>query len=305
MSAGMASRRPGISNRELIAPELDRLTPWLERATERLPLFAKAGLKSVISGAITHTPDGVYLSGPAPGPKNYWMHCGASIGICQGGGAGKYLGAMDGAWPGRDQHARIRSAPFRQLGEQGLHRRSLGRRLSPHVLLLQARPSSTRSAANLRTSSLHEKLKARGGQFQQIFGWERARWYDTSGKGEQFSYKRSNWWEAVKAEATGGARSASASWTFRPSPSSTSTGPDAHAFLDRICANKIPTKDGGIILGHLLNENGFIESEMTVTRLGAETVLRALRRRRSALRQGPARMAQKARRARDDHRHHR
>ncbi len=76
---------------ELIAPELDRLTPWLERATERLPLFGKAGLKSIISGAITHTPDGVYLSGPAPGPKNYWMHCGASIGICQGGGAGKYL----------------------------------------------------------------------------------------------------------------------------------------------------------------------------------------------------------------------
>ena len=48
------------------------------------------------------------------------------------------------------------------------------------------------------------------------------------------------------------------------------TGPDAHAFLDRICANKIPTKDGGIILGHLLNENGFIESEITVTRLSAE-----------------------------------
>ena len=37
------------------------------------------------------------------------------------------------------------------------------------------------------------------------------------------------------------------------------TGPDAYAFLDRICANKIPAKDGGIILGHLLNANGFIE----------------------------------------------
>ena len=45
---------------ELIAPELDRLMPWLERAGERLPLFAEAGLKSVVSGAITHTPDGNY-----------------------------------------------------------------------------------------------------------------------------------------------------------------------------------------------------------------------------------------------------
>ena len=47
-------------------------------------------------------------------------------------------------------------------------------------------------------------------------------------------------------------------------------GPDAYAFLDRICANKIPAKDGGIILGHLLNENGFIESEITVTRLAPD-----------------------------------
>jgi dimethylglycine dehydrogenase len=47
-------------------------------------------------------------------------------------------------------------------------------------------------------------------------------------------------------------------------------GRDAGAFLERICANKIPTKDGGIILGHLLNANGFIESEITVTRLAAD-----------------------------------
>jgi dimethylglycine dehydrogenase len=48
------------------------------------------------------------------------------------------------------------------------------------------------------------------------------------------------------------------------------TGKDAYSFLERICANKIPAKYGGIILGHLLNANGFIESEITVTRLGPE-----------------------------------
>jgi dimethylglycine dehydrogenase len=47
-------------------------------------------------------------------------------------------------------------------------------------------------------------------------------------------------------------------------------GRDASAFLDRICANNIPKRDGGIVLGHLLNANGFIEGEITVTRLGAE-----------------------------------
>ncbi|WP_119269141.1 FAD-dependent oxidoreductase [Taklimakanibacter deserti] len=249
---------------ELIAPELDRLTPWLERATERLPLFAKAGLKSIISGAITHTPDGVYLSGPAPGPRNYWMHCGASIGICQGGGAGKYLaqwmvhGQAEinmrefdprrfGNWASKDYTAEVSIADY-------------------HHMYYCYKPAEQHEVGrNLRKSALHEKLKAEGAQFAQIFGWERARWFDKTGKGEDFSYRRSNWWEAVKQEALAvrekvGLMDLSTFAKFEVA------GADAYAFLDRICANKIP-KTGGIILGHLLNDNGFIESEITVTRL--------------------------------------
>ena len=37
------------------------------------------------------TPDGNFLAGPAPGLKNFWMFCAASVGIAQGGGAGKYM----------------------------------------------------------------------------------------------------------------------------------------------------------------------------------------------------------------------
>ena len=253
---------------ELVAPELDRLTPWLERATERMPIFGNAGLKSIISGAITHTPDGTYLSGPAPGPKNYWMHCGASIGICQGGGAGKYLaqwmvhGQAEinmrefdprrfGNWASKDYTAEVSVADY-------------------HHMYYCYKPSEQHEVGRgLRRSSLYEKLKAEGAQFAQIFGWERPRWYDTTGKGEAYSFKRSNWFDAVRDEALAvrekvGLMDLSTFSKFEV------TGPDAYGFLERICANKIPAKDGGIILGHLLNENGFIESEITVTRLGPE-----------------------------------
>jgi dimethylglycine dehydrogenase len=121
----------------------------------------------------------------------------------------------------------------------------------------------------LRKSSLYEKLKAEGAQFAQIFGWERPRWYDTSGKGEAYSYKRSNWFEAVREEALA-VRERVGLMDLSTFSKFDVKGRDAYAFLERICANKIPTKDGGIILGHLLNENGFIESEITVTRLGPE-----------------------------------
>jgi dimethylglycine dehydrogenase len=48
------------------------------------------------------------------------------------------------------------------------------------------------------------------------------------------------------------------------------TGRDANGFLDRIFANRIAQRDGGIMLGHLLTPSGYIESEITVTRLSAD-----------------------------------
>ena len=253
---------------ELVAPELDRLTPWLERATERMPIFGNAGLKSIISGAITHTPDGTYLSGPAPGPRNYWMHCGASIGICQGGGAGKYLaqwmvhGQAEinmrefdprrfGNWASKDYTAEVSVADY-------------------HHMYYCYKPGEQHEVGRgLRKSSLYDKLKAEGAQFAQIFGWERPRWYDSSGKGEAYSYKRSNWFDAVREEALA-VRERVGLMDLSTFSKFDVKGRDSYAFLERICANKIPAKDGGIVLGHLLNENGFIESEITVTRMNAE-----------------------------------
>ena len=71
--------------------DLDRIAPWLERVIERMPIFADAGIRKVINGATPHTPDGAPLLGPAAGLKNFWMCCGTSFGIAQGGGCGKYL----------------------------------------------------------------------------------------------------------------------------------------------------------------------------------------------------------------------
>eukprot|EP01037_Dinobryon_pediforme_P036604 gene36604-43626_t len=125
---------------------------------------------------------------------------------------------------------------------------------------------------DLRLSPLHERLKAAGAQFEQVFGWERARWYDVpaadggAGEGERYSFRRSNWWEPVRAE-TLAVRHGVGLMDLSTFSKFEVTGPGAHAFLDRICANKIPARDGGLILGHLLNVNGFIEAEITVTRL--------------------------------------
>jgi len=68
--------------------------PWLERVMERMPIFADAGVIRVVNGASPRTPDHNPLVGPAPGLRNFWLSCGASIGIAQGAGAGKYLAQL-------------------------------------------------------------------------------------------------------------------------------------------------------------------------------------------------------------------
>ena len=253
---------------ELEPNELDRIMPWLEKATERLPLFGKTGVKSIISGAITHTPDGVYLSGPAHGPQGYWMHCGASIGIAQGGGSGKYLaqwmvhGQADinmrefdprrfGPWATKDYTSEVSVTDYH------------------HMYYCYKPAEQHKVGRNLRKSALHDTLAKHGAQFAQIFGWERARWYDASGEGENFSFRRSNWWNAVRGEALA-VRERVGLMDLSTFAKFDVKGKDAYAFLNRICANKVPEKDGGIILTHLLNENGFIESELTITRMAGD-----------------------------------
>ena len=45
------------------------------------------------------------------------------------------------------------------------------------------------------------------------------------------------------------------------------TGEDSYKFLDRLCVNRIPKKDGSIVLTHILNDIGRIQSELTITKL--------------------------------------
>ena len=121
------------SENELFEGDIDRIAPWLEKALERMPIFAEAGIKRVINGAIPHTPDGNPLVGPAHGVRNFWQCCGSSIGIAQGAGCGKYLAQWMVHGDADINMASGRSAPLRRLCRCGLHPRQELRRLSQHV----------------------------------------------------------------------------------------------------------------------------------------------------------------------------
>ncbi len=249
----------------LTPPDHDVLMPWLELAAQRIPIFGEAGIKQTISGPITHTPDGGFLMGPAPGLRNYWMCVGASIGITQGPGAGKYLAQ----WMVHGQtEINVREMDPRRFGPWATLDYTIDKSIDEYHEMYQVRmPGEYRPAGRpMRMTPIHADLDARGAQWQDVWGWERPRYY---GPAEEYSWRRSNAFDVVGDECRGvrervGIADLTAFAKFSV------TGADAPALLDRLSANRLPARQGGTRLVHLLTSQGGIEGEMTVTRLHAD-----------------------------------
>jgi dimethylglycine dehydrogenase len=256
------------SENELFSDALDRIAPYIERVFSRMPVYADAGIKRIVNGAIPHTPDGNPLLGPAGGLDNAWMCCGSSIGIAQGGGCGKYLAQ----WMVHgDAEINMAGVDPRRFGgyADGAYTAAKSHQDYAHMYATHL-PGDERPAARpARASTLYEKLKAKGAVHTEAFGWERPKWFSLDGREEETGFRRNNTHDVVAAECAAvrervGILDLSSFAKFEV------TGRDAGAFLDRIYANRMPRKVGGITLAHRLGENGRIHGESTVTRLAEE-----------------------------------
>lgn len=254
------------ASNELFPDDLDRIAPWLERAIERMPLFGEVGIRRVINGAIPHTPDGAPLLGPTAGLKNFWMCCGTSFGIAQGGGCGKYLAQWMLHGDAEINMAEFDPRRFGAFADSSYVRDKVF--LDYRSTFTTRRPGEEEMAGRPRKMSpLHEKLGAQGCVHTETFGWERPKWFSLDGRAEDYGYGRNNVFDVVRDEVAAvhervGVLDLTGFAKYDIS------GPGAEAFLSRVCANQMPRNTGGIALVHLLSPGGRIQGEMTITRLG-------------------------------------
>jgi dimethylglycine dehydrogenase len=253
------------SSNELFADDLDRIAPWLERAIERMPIFGDVGIRRVINGAIPHTPDGAPLLGPAAGLKNFWMCCGTSFGIAQGGGCGKYLAQ----WMLHGD-AEINMAEFdpRRFGAFADPKYVRDKVFLDYRLTFTTRsPGEEEMAGRPRKMSpLHDRLRAQGCIHTETFGWERPKWFSLDGRVEDYGYGRNNVFDVVAGEVAA-VHERVAVLDLTGFAKFDVSGAAAESFLNRVCANQVPRKTGGVALVHLLSPAGRIQGEMTVSRL--------------------------------------
>ncbi|HSG87529.1 MAG TPA: FAD-dependent oxidoreductase [Candidatus Limnocylindrales bacterium] len=257
----------GASN-ELFEPELDRIMPNLERVMERMPLLAGVGIRKVVNGAISHTPDSNPLVGPAAGVRNFWLATGTGIGIAQGPGCGKYLaqwmihGAAEINMLGLDPR-RFGAFADEAYASAKAHREywDMYRLIPPGEERSEGRP--------VRTTPLYDRLQAKGCVFTEGFGWERPKWFSPDGRAEAGSFRRNDVFDVVAAESRA-VRERVGVFELPSFSKFDVSGSGAEAFLDRLCANRVSRRPGGIVLAHALTDAGRILTEFTITRLAGD-----------------------------------
>ncbi|NKB28447.1 MAG: FAD-dependent oxidoreductase [Rhodobacteraceae bacterium] len=248
--------------------DFDHFEPILERAIERMPMLAEAGIHTFFNGPESFTPDNAYYLGPQPECDNLWVAAGFnSIGIQSAGGAGMALAQWmkEGLMPfdlGDVDIARVE--PFQR------NRHYLQTRVSESLGLLYADHFPFRqkaTARGVRRSPVHHVLEAHGAVFGEAGGWERANWFAETGASRDYpvGWPRQPWFDNVAREHTA-MRTGVGMYDMSSFGKIRVEGPDACAFLNRVAANQIDVPPGRIIYTQFLNARGGIEADVTVIR---------------------------------------
>ena len=254
---------------QLLDDDWTHFEPLMEQAIARVPALAMTGIKQLINGPESFTPDGNWMIGEAPELGGFFVGAGFNaFGIASAGGAGRALAEwivggeppMD-LWP-----VDIRRFGAPQRSTRWVRARTMEAYAKhytlafPHEEYASARPT--------RMSPLYAELKAAGACFGEKLGWERTNWFASAGvePRDLYSYERQNWFPHVGAEHRA-CRETAALFDQSSFAKFMLTGRDAVKALDWICANNITRATGSLVYTQMLNRRGGIECDLTIATL--------------------------------------
>jgi dimethylglycine dehydrogenase len=256
----------------LLPPDLDRIAPYLESAGERIPAFAEAGIRTVVNGPDAYTPDGRCLMGWVPGARDMFVLAGFSIfGIVFGGGAGSYAAEWIVDGQPSDNMWELDVRRFGPYANSNSYLVERAREVFEDEYKIHFPEEERPAGRPLKADPLYERLLAKGAVMGVRFGWERPLWFARTGEDarDEYSFRRGNWFDAVGDECRSvrtkvGVLDQTSFAKFMVS------GPGAEAFLDRLCANRLPSEPGRMALTQMLTPKGGIECDLTVSMLRPE-----------------------------------
>jgi len=257
---------------EPLPPDLDRIAPSLELGYQHFPAMQAAGIKRIINGPFTFSPDGNPLVGPVQGVPNFWCACAVMAGFSQGGGVGLALSQwMVHGDPGFDvwamDVARYGSWATRSYTNKKV-RENYSRRFSirfPNEELPAARPQ--------QTTPLYDILLSQGAVMGDSWGLETPLWFAPEGvePRDAVSFHRSNDFAHVKYECLG-VRNCVGVTEIANFAKYEFLGPGAEAYLSQLMTNRMP-RAGRLVLTPMLNHAGKLIGDFTIAKAGPQRFL--------------------------------
>jgi len=253
----------------LLNPDWDHFEPLMAEALARVPGLETAGIKQLLNGPESFTPDGNFILGESPEVDGFYVGAGFNaFGIASAGGAGKALAEwVAGGEPPMD----LWPVDIRRFGrphrDVGFVRTRTMEAYAKHYTM--AWPfEEMRSARPTRVSPLYLRLKDEGAVFGEKLGWERPNWFAPPGvePKDHYSYGRQNWFSHVGAEHAA-CRERAVIFDQTSFAKFEMIGRDAEAALQWICANDLAKPPGRLTYTQMLNRKGGIECDLTVARL--------------------------------------
>ena len=257
--------------------DFDHFEPILERAVKRFPFLDKAGIKTFFNGPESFTVDNRYLLGETPEVKNFFVAAGFnSVGIQSAGGAGKVLADwINSGRPTID----LWEVDIRRMMPFQKNKNYLRTRVSETLGLLYADHFPYRqfeTGRNIKRSPIHFHLEKQGACFGETSGWERPNWFLNENELSQkkipeykYSWKRQNWF-SNSADEHKAIRNSVGLFDLSSFGKIRLSGKDSEDFLQKICGNNIAVPVGKIVYTQFLNDDGGIESDVTITRLSSD-----------------------------------
>lgn len=254
---------------QLLDSDWDHFAPTMELAIGRVPSLAQAGVRQLINGPESFTPDGNFILGEAPEVRNVFIGAGFNaFGIAAGGGAGQALAEWvhHGMAPYDLWVVDIRRFGRPHLDTGWVRTRTL-EAYSKHYTM--AWPfEEHHSGRPCRTSPLYDRLRASGAVFGEKLGWERPNWFAGDGDTDHdlYTYGRQNWFTAVGREHRA-CREAAVLIDQTSFAKYAVKGPGALDALDWICANDVRKPVGSLTYTQMLDDRGGIQCDLTVARV--------------------------------------
>ncbi|MBI1878716.1 MAG: FAD-dependent oxidoreductase [Chloroflexi bacterium] len=240
-------------------------------ALEIMPALKKAQLATKFNGMFAFTIDGMPILGESALVKGFWTA--VAVWVTHSGGVGKVMAEWlaDG----------VPSLDLREADVNRFHSHATTKsyildrcyRQYDEVYDIIHPLQQMENPRQLRLSPFYPRLQAQQGVFFEAAGWERPQWLEANaGLVEAYEISsRSGWaaryWSPIQGGEHLATRERVAMYDLTAFTKLEVSGPGVLAYLQYIAANQMDLPIGKVVYTSLLNQNGGIKCDLTITRL--------------------------------------